>query len=320
MASGAIRDASAASTGAGARRASVRAVVFLQRAPLGCTTTMRFPLLIAITLLAAGLAGCADNDDTPTTTPTGTTRPGTTPTATSPTATTVVPTVDATPTIDVIKVGTDATYPPFENTVGDDIIGFDVDVLEEIGNRSGFEIEWQSALFDAIIPAVQNGEFDAGMSAFTITDERKQQVDFSVSYYDNELMAAVASGTTDIDAPEDLAGKTVCTQKGTTSETYLRQEVGLQDANLLLFDTFPPCADAVKGGDAVAMMIDRAVVRDFISRSEGELKEAFVIPTDEQFGIAVKKGNAVLLTAINTALASMKQDGTIEALMEKWQV
>lgn len=280
---------------------------------------MRLPILFAIVLLVAGVAGCADNGGTQTTTPTGTT-PSATPTATT-TSTPVVPTgVDPTPTISAIKVGTDATYPPFENTVDGAIVGFDVDVLVEVGNRSGFTVTWEPALFDAIIPAVQNGEFDAGMSAFTITDERKQQVDFSVSYYDNELMAAVAAATNDIDAPEDLAGKTVCTQKGTTSETYLREEVGLGDANLLLFDTFPPCADAVKGGDAVAMMIDRAVVRDFISRSEGDLKEAFVVPTDEQFGVAVAKGNAVLLTAINAALTAMKQDGTIDRLMEKWQV
>lgn len=269
-------------------------------------------LLFALTVVAAALAGCAGGGSTTTTT-TATGGTTTTPATTTPTS-------DPTPSISTIKVGTDATYPPFENTEEGQIVGFDVDVLTEIGNRSGFKVSWQSALFDAIIPAVQNGEFDAGMSAFTITEERQQQVDFSVSYYDNELMAAVASGTNGIDAPEDLAGKTVCTQKGTTSESYLREEVGLGDANLLLFDTFPPCADAVKGGDAVAMMIDRAVVRDFISRSEGDLKEAFVVPTDEQFGIAVKKGNAVLLTAVNAALTTMKADGTLDRLMDKWQV
>jgi ABC-type amino acid transport substrate-binding protein len=275
-------------------------------------------LLFVVSLVAVAFAGCAENGDgdTPTTPPTGTTPAS--PTPTTPGGGNA--TVDPTPTIDAITVGTDAAYPPFENTVGNEIVGFDVDVLVEVGNRSGFTVTFENALFDAIIPAVQNGQFDAGMSAFTITDERKQQVDFSVSYYDNELMAAVASDNTDIDAPEDLAGKTVCTQKGTTSETYLREEVGLTDENLLLFDTFPPCADAIATGEAVAMMIDRAVVRDFIERSEGDLKEAFVVPTDEQFGIAVAKGNTALLTAINAALVTMKQDGTLDALMEKWNV
>lgn len=284
--------------------------------------TMRARTFILVALLAAvPLAGCAENDTKTTPTPaTSTTPTSTTPTATTPTATS--PAVDPTPTISKVKVGSDAAYPPFENTVDGEIVGFDVDVFVEIGNRSGFQVEFTNALFDAIIPAVQSGEFDAGMSAFTITDARKEQVDFSVSYYDNELMAAVGKDTTGIDDAEDLRGKRVCTQKGTTSETYLRETVGLAEGDLMLLDTFPPCVDAVKVGEAVALMIDRAAVRDVVAKSNGDLKEAFTVAPDppEQFGIAVEKGNTALLVAINTALTAMKNDGTLDKLADKWNV
>lgn len=269
--------------------------------------------LVILLCVALLLAGCASQPATPTPTP-----------GTMATPTTSTPTPTPTPGTDgvtSITVGTEAAYPPFEDTLASgDIVGFDIDVMREIGNRSGFSINFQNAQFTAIIPSIQSGQFDAGISAFTITDERKESVAFSVSYYDNELMAAVLSTTTDIAKPEDLVGKKVCTQTGTTSETWLRENVNATNESLVLLDAFPPCADALKRGDVDAMMIDRAVVRDLIERSDGELKQAFLLPTDEQFGIAVAKTNTVLLTRINTALVAMKNDGTLDALKDKWSV
>lgn len=271
-------------------------------------------LTIALTALlaTAALAGCTNNgDDGTTTTPTGTT-------TTTPTTTT---TSDPTPGIDSILAGTEAAYPPFEDTVDNEIVGFDIDVMTEIGRRAGFEVEFQNAEFSAIIPSVQNGQFDVGISAFTITDERKEQVDFSIPYYENALMAAVQETTTDINEPADLEGKIVCTQEGTTSEFYLREELGFADENLVLLDSAPLCADALKRGDVAALMIDAAFVRGVIEANAGQLKQAFIIDdVDEEFGIAVAKDNAELLAAINTALNAMIADGTLDQLKEEWQV
>ncbi|HUR69822.1 MAG TPA: transporter substrate-binding domain-containing protein [Candidatus Thermoplasmatota archaeon] len=271
--------------------------------------------LFALLAVAALAAGCAQNNANPT--------PATT-TGTSPTPATTTGTPPTSPTsngLTSITVGTEAAYPPFEDTQTDGkIVGFDIDVMTEIGNRSGFTPHFQNAQFQAIIPSIQSGQFDAGISAFTITDERKQQVSFSVSYYDNELMVAVLAANTDIAKPTDLEGKKVCTQTGTTSEDWLRANVNATNDTLTLLDAFPPCADALKRGDVQAMMIDRAVVRDLIAKSNGEMKQAFVIPTDEQFGIAVAKTNAALLTRLNTALVAMKQDGTLDRLKDKWSV
>lgn len=273
----------------------------------------RSGLLAAACLVAVALAGCAQDPAGP-----GTTRPTSTITPTPATT----PVVDATPGISAITVGTDAAYPPFEDTVDGKIVGFDVDVLTEVGNRSGFTVTFQNSGFSNIIPSVQSGSFDAGMSAFTITDERKEQVDFSVSYYDNVLMAAVLSSKTGIDEAEDLRGRKVCTQEGTTSEFYLREQLGATNDTLVLLGTAPLCRDALVRGDVEAMMIDAAFVRNLVRGSEGQLKEAFTVSPDppEQFGIVVKKGNTALLVAINAALTSMKADGTLTALKEKWQV
>lgn len=269
--------------------------------------------LLALVLVAVPLAGCATNSDNGgdhTTTPTGTT-PAATPAST-----------DKTPTIATVKVGSDAAYPPFEDTMTDGtIVGFDVDVLTEIGNRSGFTVTFQNSGFTAIIPSVQSGQFDAGASAFTINDERKQQIDFSVPYYDNHLLVAVKTSDTTITKEDDLKGKKVCTQEGTTSEFYLRDNLGFENASLLLVPTAPQCKDALLRGDVAALMIDAAFVRVVIESSSGELKQAFsAIDADEHFGIVVKKGNTELLTAINEALVAMKSDGTMDRLMNKWHV
>ena len=219
------------------------------------------------------------------------------------------------------KVGTDAAYPPFEDTVNGQIIGFDVDVLTEIANRSGFKVEFQNSGFSNIIPAVQNGQFDIGASAFTINEERRQQVDFTAPYYENRLLVAVRAAETGIAAENDLRGKRVCTQEGTTSEFYLRDNLNHTNESLLLVPTAPQCADALKRGDVQALMIDAAFVRTVIDSSNGELKEAFApIDADEEFGFLVKKGNAELLNKLNVGLAAMKKDGTLAQLTEKWKV
>ena len=278
----------------------------------------RRALPLALLLLAASLAGCAQTDDggddmTTGTTPAGT---GATPTTTPSGGS------DPTPTIERVLVGTDAAYPPFEDTLSSgEIVGFDVDVMREIANRSGFTVEFQNSGFTAIIPGVQSGTFDVGASAFTINDERKAQIDFSVPYYENRLLVAVAADDTTITSEEDVRGKRVCTQEGTTSQFYLVENLGFAEEDLLLVPTAPQCKDALLRGDVDALMIDAAFVRNVIETSNGELKQAFApIDADEEFGIVVKKERPELLNAINAALTAMRSDGTLDELADKWSV
>lgn len=225
-----------------------------------------------------------------------------------------------------LVVGTEAAYPPFEDqTEAGVIFGFDPDVIREIGNRTGYTIRLQHMEFQAILPAIQNGQVAAGISAFTITDVRKQQVDFTVPYYENELLVAVLSSNNDIDDRSDLArivgaGQKICTQTGTTSEEWLRANANATNATLVLLQSFPPCADALRRGDVSAMMIDRAAVRFLIDQSGGTFKQAFTIPVDEQFGIAVSKERKALLNEFNAALTAMRADGTLRRLADAWKV
>jgi polar amino acid transport system substrate-binding protein len=220
-----------------------------------------------------------------------------------------------------IKAGTEAKYPPFEDLVSGAIVGFDIDMFNEVAKRAHFNVSYQNAGFEDIIPSVQNGQFDVGLSAFTINDARKQQVDFSVSYYDNALLVATKADNTAIKNESDLKPGTVrvCTQGGTTSEDYLRGK-GYANETMTLLPDFPSCGAALTRGDVQALMIDRAAVRDLISKSGGTMKGAFEIAVDEHFGIAVKKGNADLLSKINTAIASMKTDGKLQTIADKWKV
>ncbi|MEA3199588.1 MAG: glutamine transport system substrate-binding protein [Thermoplasmata archaeon] len=277
----------------------------------------RAPILLAsLLLLAPLLAGCATNNGSPaaSSTPASSTVASSTPASSTP--------VSSTPAsgLGTVKVGTEADYPPFEDTTSDGkIVGFDIDVMKEVANRSGFQVSFQNAQFQAIIPSIQSGQFDMGASAFTITDERKQQVDFSVPYYDNDLQVAVRADEGSITKESDLPAHKVCTQTGTTSETWLLDH-HQPNASIVRFDAFPPCADALKRGDVDAMMIDQATVRDLVQKSNGALKNAFLITTGEQFGFPVKKGSAALLTAINAALVAMKQDGTLDRMAQQWSV
>lgn len=222
---------------------------------------------------------------------------------------------------DELVVGTEAAYPPFEDLVDGEIIGFDIDVMNEVAKRADLKVRYQNAAFDDIIPSVASGQFDVGASAFTINDERKQQVDFTVSYYDNELMVATkADDVALVNEAALVAGVVkVCTQAGTTSETYLREK-GYDNDTMVLLPSFPLCGESVLRGDADAMMIDRAAVRDLVAKSDGKLKEGFTIAVNEQFGFAVQKGNGALLTKLNTAINGMKSDGTLQQLMDKWNV
>ncbi|HVL87464.1 MAG TPA: transporter substrate-binding domain-containing protein [Candidatus Thermoplasmatota archaeon] len=225
-----------------------------------------------------------------------------------------------------LLIGTEAAYPPFEDQDEQgNIFGFDPDVIREIANRTRYTVRLQHMEFTAIIPSIQNGQLHGGISAFTITAERRQQVDFTVPYYENELLVATLSENDDVAEEDDLArvmqdGERICTQTGTTSEQWLRDNAGATDATLLLLPTFPPCADALQRGDAVAMMIDRAAVRFLIEQSGGRLKQAFTISVDESFGIAVSKNLPAVLQAFNQALTDMRNDGTLTRLSDRWQV
>src|SRR5262245_49269946 len=249
--------------------------------------TWRWPALIAVLALALTggvLAGCGDDDN-------GDGGGGT-----------------------ANKVGLDTPYPPFEQGKPPDYQGFDIDVMADIADREGLDVSYIDTSFDTIFTDLANGKFDAVISASTITPDRQKTVDFSDPYYEAN-QALVVAPDSDIKTTDDLSGKTVAAQDGTTGEAYANDNTDAGSVNG--FGQGPEVIAAVKNGQADAGIIDEPVAQDALQK-EGGFVVAQSISTNELYGIAVQKGDTDLGDKINGALQEMKDDGTLQKLYDKW--
>ncbi len=226
-----------------------------------------------------------------------------------------------------LTVGLNATFPPFEY-VGDgtddfeaitsnesNATGFDVAMMNEIGKRLGVNVVIEDMDFDGIVAAIGT-KIDCGATGMTITDERKEAVNFSDSYYD-ATQAVLLPKDSAIKTAEDLAAASaIGVQAGTTGETVAR---GINDSAVVSVKSFNQAVlDLVNGKDD-AVVIDQVPGEAFVAQYPDELQlvEGSVFDFDvEQYGIAMPKDDEVMLNAINSALADMKADGTYDQLLE----
>jgi polar amino acid transport system substrate-binding protein len=223
-----------------------------------------------------------------------------------------------------ITIGTDSTYPPFES-IGDNnqIVGFDVDLMNEIGKLANFKPVFQTAAFDTIFTALQSGQFDAVMSAATITDERKQIVAFSDPYIEVGQLVVTRADNTAITGYQDLAsGPIVGVQTGTTGEEAARGEAKVPDANLKGYQTIDLAFAELSNSTIDAVVADGPTVGNYTAQDQYKDKLKIVGEpfTTESYGIAVQQSNTELQSAINAALAQLKQNGVIDQLKEKYQI
>ena len=219
--------------------------------------------------------------------------------------------------IDKATIGSNAEYPPFE-FVDDDgnLAGFDIELMEAIAEEAGFEYEFVNTRWDGIFVALASGEFDAVISAATITEERKETVDFSDPYFNAGQMIFVRADTTDISGPGDLDGKSVGVQLGTTGDIYLSEETG---AEVLRYDENTLAFQALANGDVDAAMADGPTGIDIVQANpEMGLKAVDGVFTDEEYGIAVTKERQDLLEAINEGLAAVKESGKYDEINDKY--
>lgn len=218
----------------------------------------------------------------------------------------------------VIKVGTNAEYQPFEFVdENGDIVGFDVDIVNAIAERAGFQVEWVNTKWDGIFVALANGEFNAVASAVTITDERKQTIDFSEPYFNAGQAIAVQADNTAITGPDSLAeGTRVGVQLGTTGDIWLTDNT---QADVQRFDENPLAMQALAAGDLDAVVADAPTLADIIrANPELNLKVVGEPFTEEYYGIGIRKGQDELKAQINAALAAMREDGTYDEIYNKW--
>jgi polar amino acid transport system substrate-binding protein len=223
-----------------------------------------------------------------------------------------------------IIVGTSADFPPFEykNTDGN-IIGFDIDLIKKILTDEGYNVEVQDIGFDSLIPSLQTDKIDVIAAAMTITDERKQQVDFSNPYYDANQSVLVKTGSdVNITSVDDLANYTVGSQTGSTGWAWVNDTLvatgKLPSENFKSYDLYTDAvADLIIGPSRVgAIVIDSPVAKAF--QNNGNVQIVLNITTNENYGFAVKKGNSELVSKINDGLAAVLQTTYWDNLVEQY--
>ena len=224
-----------------------------------------------------------------------------------------------------VRVGTDAAYPPFESVdqTSNQIVGFDVDLMNEIGRLANFTPEFQNTGFDTIFVALERKEFDAVMSAATITEERKQVVNFSEPYIEVGQLVVTGADNNTLASHTDLTGvSAVGVQTGTTGETAALQDAQVPDANLRRYATIDLAFADLANNSIDAVVADSPTVGNYTSQPQysGKLKIVGEPFTTESYGIAVNKEDAELLNGINAALAQIKSTDTIQKLKDKYQI
>lgn len=220
-----------------------------------------------------------------------------------------------------LTFATSPDYPPFENLENGEYVGLDMDLGRAVAEELGLECEYTNIDFDGIIPAiVAGGQADAGLSGISITPEREEQVDFSDPYYvDNQAVAVMSSNA---DITEDNAtdalnqeGVKIAVQSGSTGEAFAAEN--FPNAELVSFPNFTDAFAAVNSGQAVAVCGNSAVVQQMLSGAYTDLHTVYTSATGEEYAIAVSKDNPELLAAINEAIATLQEDGTLDELIAK---
>lgn len=213
-----------------------------------------------------------------------------------------------------LLVGSDINFAPFEFIEDGEEKGFDIDLMNEIAERLGLEVEYVNTGFDNIFTQLAGGEFDAIISAVTITEERKQTIAFTEPYFQAN-QALVTTADSGIEGVDDLDGKDVGTQAGTTGLDYAREN--FTGANIVEFPDAPAGFTAMAAGQIDAMFIDVPVAVEQVEGDEDfELVEE--VSTNELYGIGVQQDNEALLEAINGALEEIIDDGTYAEIFETW--
>ena len=240
-----------------------------------------------------------------------------TPSAPAPVAAPAAPAAAAPAAAKVYVVGTDAAYAPFEsmNPAGE-VVGFDVDVVKAAAAKAGVELKFVNTPWEGIFKTLETGERDMVVSAVTITDERKQTMDFSNPYFEATQLIAIKTGGK-ITKLEDLKNLKVGVQNGTTGDEVVQKLQGKTSANTKRFESTPLALKELENGGVSAVVADNGVVQHYIQNNPGakfvSIKDASFAP--EQYGIAFKKGNAQLQKKMNEGLAAIKVDGSYDKIM-----
>ena len=219
-------------------------------------------------------------------------------------------------TAKVLKVGSSCDFAPFEFQGEKEYEGFDMDIIRAVGKEMGYQVEINNITFDGLIPALQAGNIDVAISGMTITKEREESVLFSAPYYESGLSIAVPVDNTTIKGFDDLVGKTVAVQIGTTSALTVGEMEGVTARNFTSSsDTF----QELRAGGVDAVVNDKPVIETYLRESKDtSVRMLDELMTSENYGIAMTKDKAELKAEIDKALEKIKANGTYDEIYTKW--
>lgn len=213
-----------------------------------------------------------------------------------------------------LTMSTNAAFPPYEMTTDSgDFEGIDIEVAGAIAKKLGLELQVDDMDFDAALLAAQNGKSDIVMAGVTVTDERLKVMDFSDTYAEG-IQSIIVPEDSDIASADDLTGKAIGTQRGTTGYIYCTDDFG--EDNVIAYDDGLTAVQALNNGQVDAVVIDNAPAQEFVAANPG-LKVLDTSYAEEDYAIGVAKGSA-LEDAVNKALEELKADGTLQAIVDKY--
>ncbi len=216
-------------------------------------------------------------------------------------------------------MATNAEFPPYEYKEGDTIIGIDAEVAKLIADKLDLELEIADVDFDSIIPGVQSGKYDMGMAGMTVTDERKEKVNFSDSYATG-VQVVIVKEDSNIKSVDDLEGKKIGAQQGTTGYIYASDSVengGYGEENVTGYQNGALAVEALKGGKVDCVIIDNEPAKAYVAANEG-LKILDTEYVTEDYAICFAKENTELQEKVNTALKELIEDGSVKKVVDKY--
>jgi glutamate transport system substrate-binding protein len=268
----------------------------------------RFAYAAIAATAALVLAACGDDDDD------GEAAPTVEPSPEFPAGSTMAELSDA----GSITVGTKFDQPLFGLVGPDGVpVGFDVEIAKIIASELGIEedgIEWVETISANREPFIQDGQVDIVVATYTINDERKQVVDFAGPYYQAGQMIMVLESNTDINGPDDLAGKSVCTAEGSTPAERIRTEY--PEATVVPAGAYSECLEPLRNGQVDAVTTDNVILSGFIDQNPDEFKLVGEPFSEEPYGIGLEKGDDDFRTFINDVLEASFEDGR---WVEAWE-
>lgn len=214
-----------------------------------------------------------------------------------------------------LTMGTNASFPPYEY-VDDNgkIVGIDAEIAQAIADKLGMKLEIKDMEFESLVPAVKAKSIDLALAGMTVTDERKQSVNFSDSY-STGVQVVIVKEKSEIKTVDDLKGKKIGVQAGTTSDTYCSEDFG--EENVKQFSNGSLAVAALANGQVDCVVIDNEPAKNYVAANSG-LKILDTEYVTEDYAIAISKDNDELLKKVNNALKELKEDGTVDKIVGKY--